>query len=873
MATPPFVGRAASEAVPSPFVPVDPRPHARRARGRVARALRFAQRLHAPRTDASLPELLHAIALAAEAETAFVADLDAPAAAWRIVASACGGGALLDAGSGHWPADELPELAQRLRRAGYASLAAHERHADASVLLRANVGRLTVVALDPSRTAVLGLCAGAAAPAPDATLRALLELAAARVAALREAQQLRGALERAEERLALTVHGAAAGWFEWDLQRGRIDWSPRLRALFGYEAGDPPEAALWNELVWPEDLARVEAAVSAHFDGQSDCFDECFRGRRKDGSWFWAWVRFKAGRDRDGRLTRAVGTVLDVSDKVRVERRLALEHERMRTTLAALGDAVVTVDGAGRVEYANPAAERLVGPQAVVRGRPIEAVVPLGAPLTTALERCVLEGAPRAIAESPLAGEHPSRFVAGTVAPLLEPGGATRGAVVVLRDVSESRALRERLTHQASHDPLTGLLNRRELDARLARAVAGAREQGAAHAFLYVDLDQFKVLNDSCGHAAGDALLAELGGALGATVPAGASVARLGGDEFGVLLEDHELARAVEVAERIRAAIAALRFVWRGQGFRLGASVGVVAVGGASAAEVLAAADTACYAAKDAGRDRVHVARRDDQELKRRGRELGWARELSAALDADRFELHRQEVRALREAPAGAAPGRHYELLLRLRDADGRLVPPEAFLRAAERYGVMPRLERWVVRHTFGWLAAHPDEQGTYALNLSGPAVADPRFQGFVRAELAASGVAPTRVCFEVTESVAIADLDAAVRFLKGLRTAGCRTALDDFGTGLASFAYLRRLPLDFVKVDGSFVRNAVADPVDREVVQAVQAVAGRLGVRSIAECVEDQATLDLMRALGVDLAQGWAVGRPEPLVRPPGSG
>jgi diguanylate cyclase (GGDEF)-like protein/PAS domain S-box-containing protein len=870
MATPPSLGRTAADAVASPFLATPAAAHeppARRARGRLARALRFAQRLHASRADASLPELLHAIALATECETAFVADLDAPAAAWRIVASACGGGALLDAGVGHWPADELPELAARLRRSGWASLAAHERHADASVLLRANVGRLTVVALDPARSAVLGLCAGPAAPAPDATLRALLELAAARVAQLRESQRQRAALERAEERLALTVLGAAAGWFEWDLQAGRIDWSPRLRALFGYEAGDPPEAALWDELVWPDDRARVERAVSAHFDGQSECFDECFRGRRKDGSWFWAWVRFKAGRDRDGRLTRAVGTVLDVSDKVRVERRLALEHERMRTTLAALGDAVVTVDGAGRVEYANPAAERVVGPQAAACGRPIEAVVPLGAPLTTALERCVLEGAPRAIPESPLAGEHPPRFVAGTVAPLLEPGGAVRGAVVVFRDVSEARALRERLTHQASHDPLTGLLNRRELDARLARAVAGVREHGAAHAFLYLDLDQFKVLNDSCGHAAGDALLAELGAALGAAVPPGASVARLGGDEFGVLLEDHELARAAEVAERVRAAVAALRFVWRGQGFRLGASIGVVAVGGASAAEVLAAADTACYAAKDAGRDRIHVARRDDLELKRRGRELGWARELSAALDADRFELHRQEVRALR----GPAEPPHYELLLRLRDTDGRLVPPEAFLRAAERYGVMPRLERWVVRHTLGWLAAHPASRGTYALNLSGPAVADPRFQGFVRAELAASGVDPTRLCFEVTESVAIADLDAAVRFLKGLRAAGCRTALDDFGTGLASFAYLRRLPLDFVKVDGSFVRNAVQDPVDREVVQAVRAVAERLGVRSIAECVEDEATLDLMRALGVDLAQGWAVGRPEPLVRPPG--
>jgi diguanylate cyclase (GGDEF)-like protein/PAS domain S-box-containing protein len=860
---------AARPSTAEPVIPRLPRP-------RRARLVRMAQRLHALARDATQAETLHALAVACEAETAFIAELDAPAAAWRVVMSACGAGALLDARQ--WSAEALPELARQLRRGGLASVAASDPSEDGALLAGAGLGRLTVVALDPSRTTVLGLCLAVEAPAPDAAERALLTLAAVRLGAERRADQTRAALARAEERLALTVHGAAAGWFEWDLEAGRIEWSPRLRALFGYEAADPPEGALWHDLVDPADLARVERAVSAHFDGSSDHFDETFRARRKDGSRFWAWTRFQAARGAAGQLKRAVGTVLDVSAQQRVEAELAAEHARMRTTLAAIADAVVSVDAAGRVDYLNPAAERLLGTTAALgQGKPVEQVIPLGATLGRALERCVLLGATLPLAEAPLASAAGAavRFVAGTVAPLAardEDGGA----VVVFRDVSEARALRERLAHQASHDPLTGLINRRELDARLERAVAAAKRGGRVHAFLYLDLDQFKVLNDSCGHAAGDALLTKLGAALRAALPPAATVARLGGDEFGVLLPDCELARAAGIAEQLRQSVIALPFEWQGRAFRIGASIGAVAIsaGSATAAEVLIAADAACYAAKDAGRDRVHASAVGDAELARRRREMDWVRRIDAMLAppaagaVERFQLLRQPI-----APLRGAGLPHHELLLRHRDAQGALTAPEVFVPAAERYGLMPRLDRWVVGRTLAWLAAQPGIAGMYAVNLSGQALADRRFHGFVREALAEAGVQPERLCIEITETSAIADLDAAARFLRGLRGLGCRAALDDFGTGLASFTYLKRLPLDYVKVDGSFVRGAGVAGVDREVVRAVQAVAGALGVATVAECVEDQACLDQLRDLGVDYAQGWAVGRPEPLPGDPLSG
>ena len=852
-----------------PLIAALPRP-------RRARIVRLAQRLHALKHDATQAEALHAVALACEAETAFIAELDAPAAAWCVVMSACGAGALLDARQ--WSADALPDLAHQLRRCGLASVARGDSTEDGALLARSGLGRLTVVALDSTRTTVLGLCLDAAAPAPDMAERALLTLAAVRIGAERRLDAARMAAARAEERLALTVHGAAAGWFEWDLEAGRIEWSPRLRALFGYQAGDPPEAALWHDLVDPADLAQVERAVSAHFDGATDHFDETFRARRKDGSRFWAWVRFQASRGEQGQLKRAVGTVLDVSAQQRVEAELAAEHARMRTTLAAIADGVVRVDGGGRVEYLNSAAERLIGATAAQSlGRPVEEVVPLGATLGRALERCVLLGSALPLAEAPLGcvGSGAVRFVAGTVAPLAARSangdeGHDGGVVVVFRDVSEARALRERLAHQASHDPLTGLINHRELDARLARAVSSAKRDGRAHAFLYLDLDQFKILNDSCGHAAGDALLMRLGATLRAAVPPAATVARLGGDEFGVLLPDCEFSRAARIAEELRAAVAGLRFEWDGRVFRFGVSIGAVAIGTdrVSAAEVLAAADTACYAAKDAGRDRVHASAAGDVELARRRQDMEWVRRIDATLErtdvslpGERFVLLRQPIVSLQGARAA-----HHELLLRHLDAIGTLTAPAAFVAAAERYGLMPRLDRWVVTRALAWLASQPGVVGMYAVNLSGQALADRRFHGFVREALATAGVAPERLCVEITETSAIADLDAAARFLRGLRGLGCRAALDDFGTGLASFTYLKRLPLDFVKVDGSFVRGVGTAGVDREVVRAVQAVAGALGVATVAECVENQACLEQLRDLGVDYAQGWAVGRPEPL-------
>jgi diguanylate cyclase (GGDEF)-like protein len=479
------------------------------------------------------------------------------------------------------------------------------------------------------------------------------------------------------------------------------------------------------------------------------------------------------------------------------------------------------------------------------------------AALLDATRRCAESGLPMRLQDAVELEVAPQRasFVEASFAPLASHGGRA-GCVLVLRDVTSQRALALELAYQASHDELTGLINRREFEARLAGAAAGE----TPHALMYLDLDRFKVVNDTCGHAAGDALLRELGGSLRAAAPQEATVARLGGDEFGVLLPCADDRVAARAAEALRVAVERLRFRWGERSFRIGVSIGLVPVArDATVAELLAAADTACYAAKDAGRNRVHAGDSNDAELRRRRDELGWVARLHAALDAGRFALWRQPIRAL------DGGGEHHEMLLRMHDEQGRLVLPGEFIPAAERHGLMPELDRWVVEHACAWLARTP-EAGMHALNLSGQTLSDLGFHAFVSDALARHDVAPARLCFEITETAAIRQPECALESIQALRAAGCRFALDDFGSGLASFAYLKRLPVDLLKIDGAFVRRIHEDPVDRELVRAANGLAHLMGMRTVAEYAESEAVLAVLRELGVDYAQGYAIGRPEPL-------
>ena len=461
--------------------------------------------------------------------------------------------------------------------------------------------------------------------------------------------------------------------------------------------------------------------------------------------------------------------------------------------------------------------------------------------------------------------------ITGTVAaaPQAEDLRLLESAAHVAGIAVEGHMASAQLSFQATHDTLTGLCNRQEFESRLRQALNTARLQGQIHALCYLDLDQFKVVNDTCGHIAGDELLRQVAKELSRQTRKTDTLARLGGDEFGLLMSECGLDDARRVAEAARNAIAGYQFSWEGRSFGVGVSVGLVPIkaGSAGIESVMSAADAACYAAKDQGRNRIHVYREEDEELSRRHGEMQWVSRIQAALDEDRFELFYQSIEPVVDDPRTEAM--HFELLLRMRDERGDLVPPGAFLPAAERYGLASRLDRWVIDRALRWLHEYGDdlgELGLCSINLSGQSLADEELAQFVIGRLREQRVPANRICFEITETAAISNLSRAVQFIEALKTQGCLLALDDFGSGLSSFAYLKNLPVDFLKIDGMFVRDIVDDPIDYAMVRSINELGKVMGKRTIAEFVENDAILQRLRHIGVDYAQGYGVARPRPL-------
>ncbi|TGQ53192.1 EAL domain-containing protein [Mesorhizobium sp. M1C.F.Ca.ET.193.01.1.1] len=554
--------------------------------------------------------------------------------------------------------------------------------------------------------------------------------------------------------------------------------------------------------------------------------------------------------------------------------RSALNAERERAqVMASIGQAVISTDAAGRLDYMNAVAERLLAcPLGAAKGKPAASLFRLidkdsGVEETDLIPR-LLAGELRRSNVRPQLLERPDRSVVPVAlngAPL-SVSGKIVGAVLALYDMTREQDFIERLSWQASHDALTGLTNRRDFESRLAGAISQPPEKPRVHALMYLDLDQFKLVNDTCGHAAGDQLLRQISVLLLSELPTGDILARLGGDEFGVLLFDCDSGSAIATAERLRATVQDLHFSWEGRPFNISVSIGMVEIAdcGMSLEEVLRAADVACYMAKEKGRNRVQLHSDSDSALRQRFGEMAWVQRLHAALEEDRFRLHAQEIAPLHQNTGEA--GAHIEILLRLTDEDGNYVTPQSFIPAAERYGLMPSIDRWVVRNTFRTLAARIADPratpiSTCAINLSGASFGDETFLRFLREQFAAHDIAPETTCLEITETSAIANLTEAMRFIADLRALGCRFALDDFGSGMSSFAYLKHLPVDYLKIDGSFVKDMLDDRIDRAMVEMIKVT----GKRTIAEFVESQGIIEALRAIGVDHAQGYAIARPQP--------
>ncbi len=434
-------------------------------------------------------------------------------------------------------------------------------------------------------------------------------------------------------------------------------------------------------------------------------------------------------------------------------------------------------------------------------------------------------------------------------------------------DITDRKKMDAKLNYLASHDALTGLISRYEFELRVTRLLSNLSKEKSTHAMCFLDLDQFKVINDTCGHAAGDELLRQIGRVLRETIRKRDTLARLGGDEFGVLMEHCTLEQAHRVADDILKAVIDYQFSWDGNVFRIGVSIGLVAITEASGnfTELLKQADVACYLAKDLGRNRVHAYHPDDTELAVRHGEMQWVGRINHALDENQLCLYAQPIISL-----DGGGRRHYELLVRMLDENGDIIPPGAFLPAAERYNLIEKVDAWVVSHACSSLAAHPAFIGQVdfiTINLSGPSLTNQSFLKSILQIFKETGVSPKKICFEVTETAAVSNLDSAISFIKNLKEIGCQFALDDFGSGISSFGYLKNLPVDYLKIDGMFVKDIVEDPIDRAMVKSINEIGQMMGMKTIAEFVENDEIKMMLKVIGVNYGQGYGLGKPGPLV------
>lgn len=548
-------------------------------------------------------------------------------------------------------------------------------------------------------------------------------------------------------------------------------------------------------------------------------------------------------------------------------------------TLDSLGEGVITTDVTGRIDYVNRAGEQIIGVAAVdALGKTITEIITLvdegdRRSLGDPVRQCLSTQARVTVGRRGLMisrDGRDERSVELTVTPLKGHNGGLAGAVIVVRDVSELRGIARQMSYQASHDALTGLVNRREFERRLEESLEAAHANTARHVLCYLDLDRFKVVNDTCGHMAGDGMLREVASLIKETVRDSDTVGRLGGDEFGLLLVGCPLDKARQIADDVVRKITDYRFVWKDKIFNIGVSVGLIEISRESGApeELMSAADSACYVAKKQG-NHVHVYSARDEAVARHRGEIHWLQRLQAALKDNRFELMAQPILPI---DPNIARGPALEVLLRLQDdsVPGGISPVE-FLRAAERYRLMSDVDRWVVQSTLTALGRggiRLPAGRSLAINLSGQTLGDPQFLEYVVEVLDRTGVSPDLLCFEVTENSVITNIEHAGRFIGVLHGMGCQFALDDFGRGLSSFGNLKNLSLDYLKIDGTFIRNLATDTVNQAMVAAMIKLARTLNFQIIAEQVEDAGALDAARRMGVDFVQGFHLARPEALAR-----
>ena len=560
-----------------------------------------------------------------------------------------------------------------------------------------------------------------------------------------------------------------------------------------------------------------------------------------------------------------------IKEKQRAEDILFIEKSKAQITLDAIGDGVITTDTHGNVTYLNYAAEVLTG---------FTLTDSINKPLSYVFN--VKKENRDIFSDYPIMDcihhsykiHHDSGYVLKnksgteysireTSTPLLDKEGAVVGAVLVFHDFTKMKKMSDVLTYQATHDELTGLMNRRAFEDKM-RNILNNISPDETHTLCYFDLDRFKIINDTCGHIAGDNLLKILSESISKHVRRNDLFARLGGDEFGVVFLNCDTEKAAVLAENIRKIVSDIKFSWGSHDFEVGASIGIVPITHLqNLTQLMMTVDTACYVAKSKGRNRIHFYEKNDEDILQREGELKWFQAINKALDENSFVLYSQKI----SPHSSSAKNDIHEILIRLKK-DAEIIMPGAFIPAAERYNLMPKVDMWVISTLFKELNTHKElkADACFSINLSGQTLTDPSFINFLHKEFDASEISPEKIVFEITETAAITNFNEAINFIQTFKQRGCKFALDDFGSGMSSFQYLSELPLDYIKIDGSFVKNIHDNLYNQSVIKSISQIGHSLGLEIIAEFVENKQILDELDKSLIDFVQGYEIEHPHPL-------
>ncbi len=669
-----------------------------------------------------------------------------------------------------------------------------------------------------------------------------------------------------ECRLQEIISATNVGTWEWDLKSGNMSLSTRWAEIAGYQLEEllPFSSERWKELIHPDDVEKAETLLQKHFSRQLDYYVSEYRIRHKKGHWLWVTERGQVVEwGKDDTPVRMSGTLSDINRNKIAEQEL----NKLSLAVEASNASIVITDTQGNIEYVNPGFIKNYGYQKhEVLGRNIDVLNSKQASMGNYDElRLHIKNGRN------WRGILPHKRKDGTIqqdrviiSSVKNDQGKITNYISIQEDITYEYELSKKLSFQASHDALTGLVNRREFERRALRLLGSVKTTNLQHALCFLDLDQFKVVNDTCGHVAGDELLRQISTVLREEIRDRDTLARLGGDEFAILMEHCTLEDAKRVASTIQNTLQEYQFTWGEHVFRIGASIGLVPIDEniEDLNELMKHADAACYAAKELGRNRIHVFHHLDETLAQRQGEMQWVTKIYRALESDQFCLFAQRIEPLNSASKEC----HYELLLRMCEHDGKIYPPGSFLPAAERYNLISKIDRWVIQHALKVLSLHPEflEEVKYvSINISGQSLTEDSFIEFVIDQLRQYADIANKICFEITETAAIANLTKAREMIIRLKELGCYFALDDFGSGLSSFAYLKNLPVDSIKIDGMFVKDIPLDPIDHAMVKSINEIAQVMGMQTIAEFVENDSIKDMLSEIGVNYAQGFGIGKP----------